>query len=472
MIIALSAFAAALAGASAPEVTVYNQGFGFIKEVRALDLKSGDQRVAVENVPAKIDPTSVGVRSLDGPDTFSLLEQNYQYDLISPSAIINKSVGKRVRLIRTLGNSKDVLEGTLLNAPVSIVADANGSNQSSYNGMVIKTDDGRIVLDPRGEIEVEQVPEGLITRPTLFWDLEAPSPGKKSFELSYITQGMSWTANYVLTLSSEKEADMQGWVTVDNQSGATFKDAKLKLLAGEVNQVPVATRAFGFAGGPGGLPTGRVPQFQEQSLFEYHLYTLQRPTTLQDRETKQVSLLEGHQIAYRKKLIFDAMEGLGSYYPSEGQVGVGDLHGQVRIEFVNSQENHLGMPLPAGKIRIYERDTDGSAQFLGEDHIDHTPRNETLSLVVGRAFDVVASRKRLSFTKIDDRKWKETFEVEVRNRKETDQQVYLLERHWGDWSISNNTDPFTKEDANTVQFILNLKPNEVKKVTYTVLTQW
>ena len=472
MIAALAVAAATLAATNPPEVTVYNQGFGFVKEDRVFDLKGGLQRVAVENVPSQIDPTSVGVRSLDGVNAFSLLEQNYQYDLISPDAILAKSVGKKVRLIRTIGGGRDVLEGTLLSAPSAVVANPDGSNQQAYTGMVIKADDGRTVLSPQGEVEVEQVPAGLITRPTLFWDIEAQQAGAKHYELSYITQGMSWTANYVMTLSSATHADMQGWVTVDNQCGATFKDAKLKLLAGQVNQVAqdqgVVTY---FKSGVVNADASKA-QFQQQSLFEYHLYTLQRPTTLQNNETKQISLLEGHTIPYVKKLIIDALRGQSNYYPSEGAIGVGDLHAQVRIEFTNDEKSNLGMPLPAGKIRIYQRDKDGSSEFLGEDQIDHTPRNEKLSLVVGKSFDVLASRKRLTFHRIDSRHWRETYEIEVRNRKETSQKVYLLERHWGDWKIFDNSDPFTKEDATTAQFVLNLKPNEVRKVKYTVETRW
>jgi len=469
--VAISALLAATKPSST-ELTIYNQGFGFVKEVRSIDLKAGRQTVSVEDVAAQIDPTSVGIRSLTDKSSFQVLEQNYQYDLINPQAILNKSVGQKIRFVRTLGNSKDVLVGTLMSSPTAIVAGPDGSGQQTYNGMVIKTDDGRIVLNPTGEVEVEQVPEGLISKPTLLWDLDASRSGPNSIELSYITHGMSWESNYVLTLGSDSKADLQGWVTLNNQSGTGYHDAKLKLLAGDVNQV-----AQGFGIGGGGMTRNAfaakaAPAFEEQSLFEYHLYTLQRPATVNNRETKQISLLEGKDIPITRKLVIDSMRGYYNYYPAEGEVGTGDIKPQVRLEFTNDKDSHLGMPLPKGKIRIYERDKEGSVQLLGEDQIDHTPRNEHLSLVVGRSFDVVSSRKRTNFTRVNEHVVRESFEIEVRNRKEVPEKVIILERHWGDWKILEKSQDFEKRDAQTMQFVVALESNETRKVTYTVETKY
>ena len=336
--------------------------------------------------------------------------------------------------------------------------------------MVIRTDDNRIVLDPTGEIEVKEVPAGLISKPTLLWDLEAEKSGDNTVELSYISQGLNWNADYVVTIDGLGKGDLQGWVTLNNSSGATWENAKLKLLAGDVHQAPTM-RAMAKAASPmGGGFGGAGKAFVEETLFEYHLYTLDRPATVRNHETKQLSLLEGHDIPIHKKLIIDSITG--RYFPGEGEIGTGDVKPQVRLEFVNDKASGLGMALPEGKMKVYQRDQSGSVQLLGEDHIDHTPRDEKLSLVIGRSFDVVSSRKRTNFQRINDRAVRESFEIEIRNRKDTDEQVYVLERHYGDWSIREKSQDFTKLDSETAQFVVDLKPNEVKKVTYTVETRW
>jgi hypothetical protein len=262
---------------------------------------------------------------------------------------------------------------------------------------------------------------------------------------------------------------MQGWVTLANTSGATWIDARLKLLAGDVNRVqPQSIQvALSAAAAPA---TVSAPSFKEESLFEYHLYTLQRPTTVRNNETKQVSLLEGHGIPVRKKLIIDSITE--HYYPSEGEVGTGDVKPQVRLEFLNELKSGLGMPLPKGNVKVYQRDKSGSVQLLGEDSIDHTPRNEKISLNVGRSFDVVSTRKRLAFKELRSQAYREQFEIEVRNRKQELETVYVLERHYGDWRITDKSQPFDKLDSNTAQFVVSLQPNEVKKVRYTVETKW
>jgi len=454
------------------EITVYNQGFGLVKEYRMLTLKQGRQTLAIENVAAQIQPNTVGFKSVSEEGSINVLEQNYQYDLISTQAILDKAVGSKIRLIRTLPNStKEVVTGVLMSSPTAVV-NSNGSTEQTYNGMVLKTDDGRIILDPTGEVEVDSIPEGLISRPTLLWDLDSSKAGDNTVELSYLTNGMSWSADYVLTIDEAAKADLLGWVTMNNQSGATFKNVRLKLLTGDVNQVR-NRRSDEQLGLNLAVPAAKAaPQFQEQGLFEYHLYTLQRPTTLNNKETKQISLLEGHGIDVKKKLIIDSTQDFGSYYPSEGVVAVGDFHPQVRLEFQNSKENNLGMPLPEGTVKIYERDSGGSVQMLGEDHIGHTPKDEKLSLVVGRSFDVVSTRKRLEFHRLGPSAFEETFEISVRNHKDVNQEVNLLERHYGDWEISGNSDPFTKEDANTMQFVVNVPANGTKVVRYTVTTRW
>lgn len=469
---ALASTLAALAPTST-EVTVYNAGFALVKELRTLDLKEGVQTIDVRDVAARIEPNSVGMASLSTPNGLSILEQNYKYDLISPYAILNKSVGKRIRFIRAFGNSKETLEGTLLNAPTSIVASSDGGQQQTYNGMVIRADDGRIVLSPFGEIQVEAVPEGLISTPTLQWMLDSEKSGPNRIELSYLSQGMNWHADYVLLYDGKGSGDLKGWVTVDNQSGAKFVDAKLKLLAGDVYraQTPQRVREVMYkAAAPAAIDAAGA--FKEEQLFEYHLYTLQRPATLANNETKQLSLLEGQGVSVVKRLIIDSMEGYFGYYPNEGEVGTGDIKPQVRLEFKNSKENHLGIPLPKGTIKVYQRDASGSVQMLGEAAIDHTPRDEKLSLAVGQAFDIRASRKRTNYHRVSGNTFEESFEIELRNRKDTAETVDVLERHWGDWRILSASDNWDKADSNTMLFKIALAPQQVKKVTYTVRTSW
>jgi len=469
----ICAMAIAQAPAAGSEITVYNQGFALVKELRSFDLKEGRQTVAVEDVASLIETNSVGIKSITDPDSFEVLEQNYQYDLINPQAILNKAVGQKIKFLRVLPNGiKETIEGILMNAPTGMVGNQFGGGYQTYNGMVVKTLDGRILLNPTGEIEVSSIPEGMISKPTLLWDLVAKKAGPNNVELSYLTKGMQWEANYVFTIDPAGVGDMKGWVTMTNNSGTTYKDAKLKLLAGDVRRVnfyPMDAMAGPMgAGGFGGRGGG----FQQEQLFEYHLYTLDRPATLNDKEIKQLSLLEGMGVKYTKMLIVDSMRDRGTYYPGEGEVGTGDLKPQVRVEFVNSKENNMGMPMPKGIVKVYQRDKSGSVQMLGEDQIDHTPRNEKVSLAIGRSFDVVAERKRLNFEVLGPTHWREVFEIVVKNRKETPETVHVYERHYGDWDITKKSMDFKKLDSITADFVVDLKPDEVKTVTYTVETKW
>lgn len=457
------------------ELTIYNQGFALVKEQRSLDLRAGQQEVRIEDVAQLIEVNSVGIRSLTAPGSFSVLEQNYQYDLISPIAILNKAVGHEIVFNRVLPNGdRERIVGTLLSAPTAMVGNAGGGSTATWNGMVIRTNDGRILLNPHGEIEVSSIPDGLISKPSLLWLINATRGGNNNIELSYLTQGMSWKADYVLNLDKAGAVgDFKGWVTLTNNAGATFANAKLKLLAGEVfRQQP------GFGGGRGGaemaMKSAAADQFSEEQFSEYHLYTLQRPTTVKDKEIKQVSLLEATGVPVTKKLVIDPMRMYGFWRPNEGAIGIGDLKPLVFIEFTNDEKSNLGMPLPMGTIKVFQRDSTDSLQMLGEASINHTPRNEKLSLPVGRAFDIVASRKRTQFRWLGSSATGavETFEIEVRNRKQTGETVHVFERFGGEWTITSKNAEYTQLDSHTVDFVLNLKPDEVRKIVYTVETRW
>ncbi len=469
--------------ASAPvgsEVTIYNQGFALVKEQRELNLKEGNQEVLVEDVAQRIETDSVGIRSLSAPGSFSVIEQNYRFDLINAQEILNRSVGKEIILTRYSANgSKEETRGTLLTAPSAIIDGPNGQTRT-YNGLVLRANDGRVLLNPSGEITVSSIPEGMISRPSLVWLLNSGRAGSNKIELSYITQGMSWTANYVLALDGTgRIGDVKGWVTLVNTSGANFKDAKLKLLAGEVFRQP---QGGGFGGGRGGMAPAAALKMadagmSQEQFAEYHLYSTARPVTMAANEQKQISLLEGTNVPVTKKLVIDATRGLG-YWRSqeEGVVGSGPIKPLVLIEFKNDKASNMGMPLPAGSIKVFQRDSSGSLQMLGEAGINHTPRDEKISLPVGRSFDIVAERKRMNFEWLGRKRprdgTREVFEIEVRNRKETPETVHLIERSWGEWEIDKTSDKWEKLDSNTFQWVLNLKPGEVRKVTYTLETYW
>lgn len=442
---------------AAPELTIYNQGFALIKQNRRIDLAAGVQEIAIEDVSAMIDSTSVGFKGRG----ISVLEQNYQYDLISSQAILNKAVGQRVRFVRTLGTQRDVLEGTLLSSPTAIVS-RNGSSEQTYNGMVIRADDGRIVLDPTGEVEVTKLPQGLISRPTLLWTVDAPTAGAYPVDLSYISGGFSWSADYVLTLDGAGHGDLQGWATVNNQCGTRFEHAKLKLLAGDVNVVRDESVELAMKPMRRATPAV-VGALKEESLFEYHLYTLERPTTLENRETKQLALLEGHGINARTRLAiaFDS-----------GAVDSGDQKPSAFVEFKNSIENHLGLPMPKGRVRVFQRDKSGSVQMLGENSIDHTPRDERISLAVGKSFDVVAHAKQKNYSKIDNHRSRVSGIVELRNRKAIEATIDVDLQTDGSWKLIRSSAASTKTDASTLRFHVVVPAGKTTTFDYTIETRY
>lgn len=473
--------AAGVALASAPqsvEITVYNANFALVKEIRALNLQKGRQEVRVEDVAQYIDPTSVSFRSLTPGFQIDVLEQNYQYDLMSPFTILAKSIGKRVRIIRTLDSGQmSIVEGELLSAPGQVVSGGQGSLMT-YSGMVVRTSDGRILLDPVGTVELMEMPEGLISRPTLMWDLLAQRAGNANVEVAYLTNNIRWSADYVLVLNADDtKADVNGWVTINNESGATYNNARLKLIAGDVRRImPPAGRGSGF--GAAAMEMAKLAdQFVEQSLFEYHLYTLQRPATVRQKETKQIALLSANDVGVTKELIMEATRNIwrsygSEYRPGEGWATDSKVKINVVVEVKNSEQNRMGMPLPKGKVRVYKRDADGQVQMLGEDMIDHTPREEKIRLWIGDSFDVVGEYRRVNFRRISARVTEEDFEIKVRNRKKTPEMVRVIEHGWSDWTIVRESMASTKLDSNTFEYRVALQPDEEKVITYTIRTSW
>ncbi len=457
--------AAAILTAGAPksvEITIYNANFGLVKEVREVNLSQGRQELRVEDVPSSIDPTSVGIRSLTKNLPIDMLEQNYQYDLLSPESILAKSVGKRVRFRQQLQNGQQIVtEGVLM----------------SLGNIVIKTDDGRIVLNPSGTIEVMEIPEGLISKPTLMWDLAAEKAGQRDLEIAYLTNNIGWSADYVLTLNADDtKADLNGWVTINNRCGATWKDATLKLIAGDVRRL----REMQFnapAGRGGGGIRAADAGFAEQQLFEYHLYTLGRPATVRNNETKQIALLSASDVDVQKDLVFEGQKSYwyaygANFRPGEGYATDANSKVNIIVKVTNSDKNKLGLPLPKGRVRVYKRDASGQVQMVGEDQIDHTPREETIKLYIGDAFDIVGERKRTEFKIIATNVVRETFEIKLRNRKKTPETVRVVEHAWAEYQILNESQKSRKIDSNTFEYLVRLEPDKEQVVTYTVETRW
>jgi hypothetical protein len=345
-------------------------------------------------------------------------------------------------------------------------------------GRIIRLDDGRILVNPEGTIELARLPEGLLSRPSLLWHLLTERAGEHRTQVSYLTNGITWKADYVAVVNDdETNMDVTGWVTLDNQSGASFHEAALQLMAGEVRRVSDDVRfRGGRADGIAYEMAAGAPAFQEEAFFEYHLYTLDGTTTLQNRETKQMTLMQAAGVGVRRRLVFD---GAGTYFPWWGQRrrpgaggGTDDQAAAIVMEFENTAANNMGMPLPAGKVRVYQADRRGNLQFLGEYRIGHTPRDERVRLYVGDAFDVVGTRRVVNERRISDRETEQTIEVEIRNRKETSTDVAVIERPGGYWRVTQQSHPFTELDARTIEFALDLAAGETQTVRYTVRTRW
>ena len=450
------------------ELTVYNQGFALVKEPREITLKKGVQQVVVEDVAQTIEMSSVGIRSVSAPGSFSVLEQNYKYDLIDAEAVLAKAIGKKIAFTRVLPDgSKERFTGILMSAPREALPN---EGSTTYNGMVIKADDGRIILNPTGEIEVSETPAGMISKPSLVWTLDSKTAGLNKIEVSYLTRGLGWDADYVLALDKDgKKGEIKGWVTLRNNSGTTFEKTKLKLLAGEVHRSDGFQLSTAFIGGSLKAKKGTM---SEETFSEYHLYTVQQPVTVASNELKQVSLLEASNIPIRKRLV---IETGGGSQPDEDKAVGGYFKPVVKYVLMNDEASNLGMPFPAGKVKVFQRDSTGSLQMIGEDEIAHTPKKEKITLTAGTTFDIVCERKRTKFAwlnGISKQGARETFELEIRNRKNTSETVEVIEEHALEWKVTQKSMEFERPDAETMLFKVNLKPQEVKKITYTVETRW
>ena len=431
----LLSFASPRAGDLA--VTVYNSNMGVVKDTRSFSLDRGYNDISMVDIAARIDPTSVRV-NLSGQGDITVVEQSFQYDLLSPTKLLEKYLDDRVSLVTETGKE---FEGTLLGF--------DGSN------LVVEMDGGGVAMVSREQVTDISLPpsrKGLIVKPTLVYEVHASRGTQATAEVAYITDGMNWHAEYIAVLGEDDDSiDISSWVSIDNKSGATYGDARLKLIAGEVHRVSKK--------GPEMLDMVRThaaappAPIEEKAFFEYHMYTVPRPTTIRDREVKQIQFLPETAIGAEKVYNFDAQK-------SENV--------RVVMEFENSEANNLGVPLPAGKVRVYKADDDGSLEFIGEDRIDHTPKNEDVKIYVGDAFDVVTVRARTDFDRVSDRVTVESYEIKIRNHKDEAIEVVVSERIYGDWSIRKSSHDYEKKKADLAEFRIPVDVDGETILTYTV----
>ncbi|MHB0858479.1 MAG: DUF4139 domain-containing protein [Anaerolineae bacterium] len=447
--------------ANSIELTVYNQGMGLVKEVRTLDLQRGVNEVRFSNVAAQIDPTSVNVISLSDPQGTTVLEQNYEYDLVDSLKLLLKYVDQEI-LVRTVDGQE--YTGTLL---------------SGRDDVILATDDGiRILkLAQVQEFSFPTLPEGLITRPSLVWLLQAARRGSQDVRVTYLTNGMGWRADYVAVLAADDASlALNGWVTLDNNSGASYRDAKLKLVAGDLNRVAQSDMLYEKVEREMAAPTV-VAGVEERSFFEYHLYEVQRPVTVKDNQTKQIEFVTAPQVAVEKVFVYEPAPFFFAHYGIVDDPGYGvqsDKKVQVRLQLTNDEDNGLGVPLPRGTVRVYKEDIDGGAELVGEDSIDHTAKDEDLSLYLGDAFDVVGERKQVRFRKLDEKSIEESYEITLRNHKAEAISVRVIEHLFraSDASVTESSDDYTMLDAHTAQWEKRIRANGEVTLTYTVVYRW
>jgi hypothetical protein len=469
--------AATLAAFAQPALTIYNQDFAVVRDTVPLDLKSGVNNVRYADATARVEPDSVILRDPAGKHSLQIWEQNYRNDPVTQELLLSLFEGKTIDFqnFRLKDNTqvRELIPGKIIR---SGYVPGGGSEQPiiEVNGKLQFTLPGTPLFPDLGD--------DTVLKPTLNWLLQSGQPGKFDAEVGYITGGFTWEADYNL-VSPEKgdTVDLIGWVTMNNQSGKTFHDAKIKLMAGDVNKIQPPMTTAGAFGGMRKLAVmdENGPAVTEKAFDEFHLYSLARPTTLLDRETKQVEFVRATDVKAPVIYIYDGAESGYRFYgaPNYNRDYGTQSNKKVRVmrEFVNAETNHLGIALPKGKLRFYRRDADGQMEFVGEDMIDHTPRNETIRVTTGNAFDLVGERKQTNFRVDTGDKWlDETFEIKLRSRKQEPVEFRVVEHlyRWNNWEITAKSDDFKKTDSQTIEFRVPVKPDEERTVTYTVHYSW
>jgi hypothetical protein len=429
-------------------VTIYNGNLGLVKDVREVRLPLGLGEAQFMDVASQIDPTTVHLKSLSDPTGLKILEQNYEYDLLSSEKLLEKYVGRTVRLYQS--------DGTFHEAKLLSTA-----------GPVFEIN-GQIHLGYAGRMVLPSLPENLVAKPTLVWLLRNQTGGAQRVEASYLTGGITWKADYVLVVNdADTKSDLTGWVTIDNKSGATYANAALKLVAGDVNRAREGRRDARMMelAAKAASPAAASRDFAEEGFFEYHLYTLDGRTTIKDRQTKQLSLLSAADVPVTKHLMY---YGAQDYYRTSYGMPMSNQKVAVLLEIKNSKDHRLGLPLPKGKVRVYKADSAGSQQFIGEDWIDHTPQNERVKIKLGEAFDVVGERTQKEYRKLAPGLWEVEWEISLRNHKKQDQTVTVIEPVPGDWQVLHSTHAWDKPQAHTLRFSIPVPKESAAKLTYRV----
>jgi hypothetical protein len=432
-------------------LTAYNNGLALVRDVRTLSLPTGELRLHFNDVAEQIRPETVSLRSISSPGTVSILEQNYEYDLMSPAKLMEKFVGQKVRLVNFSNQvGFEEVDATLL---------------SANNGYIYQVG-GEIFLGHPGTVVLPEIPDNLIARPSLIWTVDN-TEANQTLEATYLTRGISWKADYVLTLAKDDSSlDLAGWVTMNNQSGATYENTRLKLVAGAVNIVPDRPQMRARRGAIMLEKAMSMPA--EESFAEYHLYTMPRRTTIKQNQSKQLALMNASGVATKKRYEY---RGQLHFYSQPMPPMLGE-NISVFLDFENEEENDLGVPLPGGVMRIYQEDSEGMLQFAGEDRIQHTPKDETVTLRMGQAFDVIGERVQMEYQRIATNVHEAQFEITLRNHKETDIVVDVVEPMPGDWEILRESAQHVKKDANTAIFSMPVEADGETVLIYRVRVRY
>jgi len=472
-----------------PSLTIYNQRFAVIRETIPLELKQGVNSIRFEGATALLEPESVMLRDPAQRRALRILDQNYRADPVSLDALLKRYEGQTIEFQVRAGDRIDVIQGKIVRAsgPPAVQQGPYYQQSAQPQPQPIVEVSGKLQFGLPGLPLFPGLGAGMILKPLIEWTVETDRAGRLDAELAYVSGGLNWTSDYNIVSGEGNALDIIGWVTMENRSGKEFENARVKLMAGDVNKVQPqggggAGLGVAYARASAGPSTG-APAVVEKTFDEYHLYTLQRPVTLHNSETKQVEFVRAGGVKSELVYIYDGFKADPRYsgwnfdmirnnmeYGTQSNNKV-----WVMREFVNSEANHLGMPLPKGRVRFYRRDTDGQLEFTGEDSIDHTPRDEHIRVFTGAAFDIAGERKRtLSLTEMGRRTMDEGFEIKVRNHKKERAEVRVVEHLYrgATWDITASSVPWVKTDSQTIEFRVTLNPDEEKTVTYTAHYTW
>lgn len=435
-------------------LTVYNADIALVRDVRRLRLPTGNLELFFADVPSQIEPSTVRIVSLTAPKQFTVLEQDYRYDLLSPQTLLQKYVGKQVTLVRRVTENNSTKEVSM---KATLLADNNGPVWQVGNQIITGLSADHYVFPA--------LPANLYSKPTLVWLLDNRYTSEQNLETDYMTKSVNWTADYVLTMPAKaKVADLTSWVTITNNSGASFHNAHLQLVAGQLHRAMQARPSFGAKAM---LQADVVaPGIEEEGLSEYHLYTIQRRVTLLNNDSKQLAFMSANDIKTEKTY---EITGQPSYYYSPFQGGEpGKEPVQAHLKFKNSEANSLGVPLPAGVVRVYQADSKGQLQFVGEDRIRHTPKDETVNLYIGNAFDVSAERKQTDFQNLGKNVYEVAFQVTIRNHKKEPITVEVNEPVGGQWTMLQSNFKYEKTSAFSIRFQVPVPAESQSVLTYRV----